>query len=170
MIWNQPLSRRSRPAGTRRSCVGRMERPAWPWSKSSDCSDDATILQASFSDDPRIGGHQPSLMKTTRVTPDWLLITAALLFLPASTAFPQGSLTPPGAPAPTMKSLDQIEARTPISSAPFTINASGSYYLTKISLSLRGTRSSLPLKVSLSISTVLLSPPRKVRPPERAFS
>jgi hypothetical protein len=29
-----------------------------------------------------------------------------------------------------MKSLDQIEARTPISSAPFTISAPGSYYLT----------------------------------------
>ncbi len=43
----------------------------------------------------------------------------------------QGSLTPPGAPAPTMKTLDQIEARTPISSLPYTISASGSYYLTK---------------------------------------
>src|SRR5262249_30290848 len=42
----------------------------------------------------------------------------------------QGPLTPPGAPAPTMKTLDQIEARTPISSAPFTITNSGSYYLT----------------------------------------
>jgi hypothetical protein len=30
-----------------------------------------------------------------------------------------------------MKSLDQIEARTPISSLPFTIGSSGSYYLTK---------------------------------------
>ena len=30
-----------------------------------------------------------------------------------------------------MKSLDQIEARTPISAAPFTINTPGSYYLTK---------------------------------------
>jgi hypothetical protein len=29
-----------------------------------------------------------------------------------------------------MKTLDQIEARTPISSAPFTINQPGSYYLT----------------------------------------
>lgn len=48
-----------------------------------------------------------------------------------STARAQGSLTPPaGAPAPVMKSLDQIEARTPISSLPFTITNSGSYYLT----------------------------------------
>jgi hypothetical protein len=42
----------------------------------------------------------------------------------------QGSLTPPGAPAPTMKTLAQIEPRTPISFAPFTITAPGSYYLT----------------------------------------
>ena len=42
----------------------------------------------------------------------------------------QGSLTPPGAPGPTMKSLAQIESRTPISSAPYTITTSGSYYLT----------------------------------------
>lgn len=44
--------------------------------------------------------------------------------------FAQGSLTPPGAPTPTMKSLDQIEPRTPISSLPYTISASGSYCLT----------------------------------------
>ncbi len=46
------------------------------------------------------------------------------------TAFAQGSLTPPGAPAPTMKTLTQVEPRTPISSAPFTISVPGSYYLT----------------------------------------
>ncbi len=60
---------------------------------------------------------------------------AAALLLSAihcqlSTALAQGPLTPPGAPAPTMKTLDQIEARTPISSAPFTISNPGSYYLT----------------------------------------
>ena len=42
-----------------------------------------------------------------------------------------GDLTPPGAPASTMKTLDEVEARTPISSIPYTINASGSYYLTQ---------------------------------------
>lgn len=45
-------------------------------------------------------------------------------------AFAQGSLTPPGAPAPVMKTLDQIEPRIPISSAPYNITNSGSYYLT----------------------------------------
>lgn len=47
-----------------------------------------------------------------------------------SSLFAQGNLTPAGAPAPSMKSLDQIEARQPISTAPFTINQSGAYYLT----------------------------------------
>ena len=52
------------------------------------------------------------------------------LLFTIQSGFAQGALTPPGAPAPTMKSLDQIEARTPISSAPYTISSSGSYYLT----------------------------------------
>jgi hypothetical protein len=51
-------------------------------------------------------------------------------------ALSQGSLTPPGAPAPTMKTLQQVEPRTDVltlpsnSSAQYVISAPGSYYLT----------------------------------------
>jgi len=71
-------------------------------------------------------------MKATRL---FKCFFAAALLLSAFSLQPsalraQGNLTPPGAPAPVMKTLDQIEARTPISAAPFTISAPGSYYLT----------------------------------------
>ena len=42
----------------------------------------------------------------------------------------QGSLTPRGAPGETMKTLAQVDPRTPISSLPYTINGPGSYYVT----------------------------------------
>src|SRR5256885_12829047 len=60
----------------------------------------------------------------------------------SSSAFPQGSLTPPGAPAPTMKRVDEVEPRTNLQASPapagvdttnpnyqFVINQPGSYYL-----------------------------------------
>lgn len=55
-----------------------------------------------------------------------------LLGLCGPSAFPQGSLTPPGIPAPTMKTLDQVEARTPLAggTSPIVISSPGSYYLT----------------------------------------
>jgi parallel beta-helix repeat protein len=63
-----------------------------------------------------------------------LLIALAMLLsalcLQPSTVRAQGRLSPPGPPAPAMKSLEQIEPRRPISSVPFTIAAAGSYYLT----------------------------------------
>ena len=59
-------------------------------------------------------------MKTT------LLLLAAL----SGILHAQGPLAPPAGPAPTMKSLDQIEPLTPISSVPYTISQPGSYYFT----------------------------------------
>jgi parallel beta-helix repeat protein len=72
-----------------------------------------------------------------------MIIAPALLALSTlnfqlSTCFAQGSLTPPGAPAPTMLTLSQIEPRTPVDathtgsggSSEFLITQPGSYYLT----------------------------------------
>ena len=58
-----------------------------------------------------------------------LALAAGFILHPSSWLSAQGPLTPPGAPAPTMKTLDQIEPRTPISQ-PGQAIGSGSYYLT----------------------------------------
>ena len=62
----------------------------------------------------------------------FLAVVSSFILHPS--AFGQGALTPPGAPAPTMKTLAQLDAkldpRTPISSVPFNITQAGSYYLT----------------------------------------
>ena len=75
--------------------------------------------------------NEPTAMN--RIPPALIPFAFALCFLP-SAVFGQGSLTPPGAPASTMKTLDQLDAklekRTPISALPLTISSAGSYYLT----------------------------------------
>ncbi|EEF63468.1 NosD domain-containing protein [Pedosphaera parvula] len=60
-----------------------------------------------------------------------LFVAVASVIFTLDRGFAQGSLTPPAAPAPTMKTLSQIEPRTPISGPlPISITSPGSYYLT----------------------------------------
>jgi hypothetical protein len=78
--------------------------------------------------------HSPFITHALLLT----VIAFSTLNSQLSTAFAQGSLTPPRAPAPTMKSLDQIEPRTPVDAThtpgnsfeEFIITQPGSYYLT----------------------------------------
>jgi hypothetical protein len=77
-------------------------------------------------------------MKTKLLITGLTVLALSTLNSQLSTAFAQGSLTPPGQPAPTMKSADQIEPRTIVNAVNtpgdatslFIIRQPGSYYLT----------------------------------------
>jgi hypothetical protein len=92
----------------------------------------AAKLFAHFFPKAKCHNRKKSIMKTPLklLITGLTLLTLSTLNSQLSTAFAQGALTPPGAPAPTMKTLAQIEPRIPISSAPFVITNGGSYYLT----------------------------------------
>jgi len=83
----------------------------------------------------KIKADQKAIMKNSMLKCA-LVAAVSLALLP--TGFAQGSLTPPGPPAPTMKSLDQIEPRTIVNAVNtpgdagdmFIISQPGSYYLT----------------------------------------
>jgi len=65
-------------------------------------------------------------VKTARLK---IICGVILITVLGTTTFAQGPLTPSGAPAPTMKTLSQIEPRTAIATNIFTITQPGSYYL-----------------------------------------
>jgi parallel beta-helix repeat protein len=62
----------------------------------------------------------------------WALVGALSLLLVASLAgvVQGGPLDPPGPIGSTMKTLEEVEPRTPISSLPYTISTPGAYYFT----------------------------------------
>ncbi len=60
-----------------------------------------------------------------------ILALCALCLSGTQFVYAQGSLTPPGAPAPTMRTLDQLEPRMPIGSLPFAITQPGSYVVVR---------------------------------------
>jgi hypothetical protein len=63
----------------------------------------------------------------------WALaaVLGLLLIAAAAQVARGGPLDPPGPVGPSMKTLDEVEPRTPISSLPYTIAQPGSYYLTQ---------------------------------------
>ncbi|MDD4440514.1 MAG: right-handed parallel beta-helix repeat-containing protein [Kiritimatiellia bacterium] len=61
---------------------------------------------------------------------EFCLAVSLFAAVPLGAKAQDGSLTPPGAPGRTMKTLAQVEPRTPIGSAPVTLSRPGSYYLT----------------------------------------
>jgi len=66
----------------------------------------------------------------------------------------QGSLTPPGAPAPTFKTLSQVEPRFPISDFQTNLTIPGSYYLVTNLVS--GTNSNDAINIRTNISNITI--------------
>ena len=90
-------------------------------------------------------------MRATGSSP-WAFVLVSGLLLAGD--LDAGSLEPPGPPAPTMKSLQEVEARVPIASLPFTISAPGSYYLTQ---NLTGASGQVGITITASFVTLDLN-------------
>jgi len=58
------------------------------------------------------------------------LVACLATIISLNSSFAQGSLNPPGAPAPNFKTLSQVEPRFPISDFQTNLTIPGSYYLT----------------------------------------
>jgi parallel beta-helix repeat protein len=77
-----------------------------------------------------ISTEQPEEKPAMKTTMQALAGVVITICFAVTTARGQGSLTPPGAPSPTMKTLSQVEPRLAITNLPVAITVPGSYYLT----------------------------------------
>jgi len=76
--------------------------------------------------------QKAKLMNAKCIAPLAAALLLSVFSLQPSALLAQGSLTPPGPPGPTMKTLDQIEPRMAITNSGATaITSPGSYYLTR---------------------------------------
>jgi Right handed beta helix region len=89
------------------------------------------------------------------------LTTTVLIFCCTSTfnwrALAQGSLTPPGAPAPTFKTLSQVEPRYPIADYQTNLTLSGSYYLVTNLVSGTNTNDGINIRTNVHDITIDLN-------------
>ena len=84
----------------------------------------------------------------------FLMLVCSLTSLPNLQALAQGSLSPPGAPAPTFKTLSQVEPRFPISDFQTNLTIPGSYYLVTNLFS--GTNSNDAINIRTNISNITI--------------
>jgi hypothetical protein len=70
------------------------------------------------------------MVKQFNTPQNWIILLVVGLGAMWALKIDAGNLEPAAAPAPTMITLAEIESRKPISSLPFTIDQSGSYFLT----------------------------------------
>jgi hypothetical protein len=85
------------------------------------------------------------------------LILCTLLLQPQLFLMAQGSLTPPGAPAPLFKTLSQVEPRFPIADYQTNLTVSGSYYLVTNLFSGPNVNDAINIRTNISNITIDLN-------------
>src|SRR4051812_32183202 len=85
------------------------------------------------------------------------ILVFCVIFSLARFSFAQGSLTPPGAPGATFKTLSQVEPRFPISDFQTNLTISGSYYLTTNLVSGANVNDAINIRTNVSNITIDLN-------------
>src|SRR5215470_169001 len=86
-----------------------------------------------------------------------VILSLCLLGALKTSSFGQGSLTPPGAPAPVFKTLSQVEPRYPIADYQTNLTVSGSYYLVTNLVSGTNTNDGINIRTNVSNITIDLN-------------